>query len=160
MTWHVDKDEIVLNYLSGGNSVLDFGCGDGGYSDDLLSKYNLVDLYDFPYEIDNIDIDNPKIVKYTNWEDVKQNQYDSILSSLVFQHMGPEELHLVLKDMSGMINNELIVKSRQEFNPYICKQMNFQNINVLDYIKEYFDEVKIEYFKKDQIFIGRFKPKA
>lgn len=158
-TTHVDKK--VLNLIEGGDSILDFGCGDGGYSRNINKKYKSIHLFDYPEMVKDIPseiagINNVSV--FSDWDDVKNNKYDQILATLVFQHIHPADLDTYLSDMSQM-TTKLIVKSRLDFNPYISKELFFKNYFVLPYLEKYFDLVHREDDKDKESFIGVFSSK-
>lgn len=158
-TTHVDKK--VLNLIEGGDSILDFGCGDGGYSRNIYKKYNNIHLFDYPEMIKDIpediaSIHNVKI--FSDWDKIKNNKYDEILATLVFQHIHPNDLDGYLHDMSKM-TDRLIVKSRLDFNPYISKELSFKDYFVLPYLEKYFNLINKEYDKDRELFVGVFSSK-
>jgi len=154
-------DSSINLLLSKSGSILDFGCGDGGYSRHISKFYDSIDLFDYEDIINSIDPDISDISNvnlYSDWEIVKLNNYTDILCGLVFQHMHPLDLDIYLKDLSKMTNN-LIVKSRNDFNPYIRKELRFEDDLVLPYIEKYFSVKSMEIERNGQWFVGSFYPR-
>lgn len=130
------EDMPVSNWLidlaGSGKSVLDFGCGIGRNSLALAKNFKKVFAYDLPNMI-NLVPEKNKIskIKYTSdWYDVKNNEFDVALASLVFQHIHDHELIEYLKDLS-QITEKIVLGSRTWIDD--------TNSSVLDIVSDFFD---------------------
>lgn len=87
--------------------ILDFGCGIGRNLSALSVGRDKVHGFDFPSMITQAAqnesiIGNIKVALYTDWDFVKQQQYDAIHICLVLQHMHPDEINEKMADFAGM----------------------------------------------------------
>jgi len=132
--------------------ALDFGCGVGRNTLTLSKSYVKVIGYDLPNMIELVPEENKASnIAYTSeWDKVKEMSFDTVLASLVFQHIHDDELHEYLKDLK---TNKLILHSRL--------WMDDTNTQVLDIVNKYFSVVSIDYVRDpnnpiDDHFIGIF----
>jgi len=105
--------------------LLDFGCGIGrniiflsnslpdcqiyGYDNDImLSQAKAFVRQKHQKDIENIE----NIHLLSNWNDIRQQTFDLIYATLVFQHIYEEPLSQYLKDIKGMTDT-LLVESRR-----------------------------------------------
>jgi 2-polyprenyl-3-methyl-5-hydroxy-6-metoxy-1,4-benzoquinol methylase len=134
--------------------ALDFGCGVGRNTLELSRSYSKVVGYDLPNMIDLVpEANKGNGIYYTsNWAAVKDITFDTVLASLVFQHIDDNELHEYLKDLK---TNKLVLHSRL--------WMDDTNSQVLDIVEKYFKIEFIEYVRNpnnslDDHFIGVLCP--
>jgi cyclopropane fatty-acyl-phospholipid synthase-like methyltransferase len=154
--WVTKIDNEILDRLNKTGKVLDFGCGDGGYSRLIKDSYDEIHLFDYPEMIKDIPNDIKEIENVTifsDWNLVKNNKYDEVIATLVFQHNHPKDLEKYLYDISKM-TNRVVIKSRLDFNPYLRKELSFKDDFVLPYIGKYFDVMDIRYDGNIEIFIA------
>ena len=154
--WVTKIDNEILDRLNKTGKVLDFGCGDGGYSRLIKDCYDEIHLFDYPEMIKDIPNDIKEIENVTifsDWNLVKNNKYDEVIATLVFQHNHPKDLEKYLYDISKM-TNRVVIKSRLDFNPYLRKELSFKDDFVLPYIGKYFDVMDIRYDGNIEIFIA------
>jgi hypothetical protein len=154
--WTTKVDNDILDRLNKTGKVLDFGCGDGGYSRITKNFYNEIHLFDYPEMIEDIpeDVRQIKNVKiFSDWNEVKNNRYDEIIATLVFQHIHPKDLERYLNDISKM-TDRVVIKSRLDFNPYLKKELSFKNDFLLPYLEKYFNVIDIKYDQNVEIFVG------
>ena len=160
--YKAQRDPLIISMLSGHDSLLDFGCGSGDYARYLSNRYSKIDLYDFEYVINQIEKDIKSIDGvnvHHEWDLIKNNKYSDIIVSLTLQHIHPDQLKEILFDLSQMSNN-LIIKSRYEFNPYISKMMDFKNIHIERYILQYFNEIEKKELEPGQCYVAKYEPKS
>lgn len=160
--WYTKIDQNVLSRLNKQGSVLDFGCGDGGYSRITKDDYSSIHLFDFPEMVKGIPQDIreiPNVSIFSDWNEIRSNKYDEVIATLVFQHIHPYELDEYLKDISSM-TGRLVVKSRVDFNPYIRKLMSFSDDILMPYLEKYFNVIEISYDDNSELFVGIFEPKV
>jgi 2-polyprenyl-3-methyl-5-hydroxy-6-metoxy-1,4-benzoquinol methylase len=130
------EDMPVSNHLvklaESGKSALDFGCGVGRNSVALSKNFKKVFAYDLPNMINLVPEKNKtsKIIYTSDWERVKDNKFDVVLASLVFQHIHDQELVDYLKDLS-QITEKIILGSRTWIDD--------TNSSVLDIASKFFD---------------------
>ena len=120
--------------------VLDFGCGVGRNTVTLSKTYNKVIGFDLPSMIDLVPEENKSnsILYLSDWSDVKKFSFDTVLASLVFQHIENNELEGYLQDIK-QITNKLVVHSRT--------WIDHSNSEVLPILEKYFIIDQIEYTK-------------
>jgi len=142
----------VLDLATGGSYALDFGCGVGRNTLTLSKSYVKVIGYDLPNMIELVPDENKafNITYSSEWAEVKEISFDTVLASLVFQHIHDDELHEYLKDLK---TNKLVLHSRL--------WMDDTNTQVLDIVTKYFSVVSIDYVRDpnnpiDDHFIGIF----
>lgn len=142
----------VLDLADGGRYALDFGCGIGRNTLTLSKKYDKVIGFDLPNMIELVPDENkaPNIIYTSDWAGLKDIPFDTVLASLVFQHIHDDELHEYLKDLK---TNKLVLHSRL--------WMDDTNTQVLDIVNKYFSVVSIDYVRDpnnpiDDHFIGIF----
>jgi cyclopropane fatty-acyl-phospholipid synthase-like methyltransferase len=142
----------VLDLATGGSYALDFGCGVGRNTLALSKRYDKVIGFDLPNMIELVPDENKasNITYSSEWAEVKEISFDTVLASLVFQHIHDDELHEYLKDLK---TNKLILHSRL--------WMDDTNTQVLDIVNKYFSVVSIDYVRDpnnpiDDHFIGIF----
>lgn len=149
----------VLNLAAGvpphSEYALDFGCGVGRNTLALSKSYVKVIGYDLPNMIELVPDENkaPNIAYSSDWERIKGIPFDTVLASLVFQHIDDNELHSYLKDIK---TNKLVLHSRI--------WMDDTNSKVLDIVTQYFNVDSITYVRDpnnpiDDHFIGVFLSK-
>jgi len=142
--------EIIGDYLKGGDSVLDFGCGVGRNTFYLKDYYKNVTGYDLPTMLrfypDEFKTQNIKLT--SDWESLKKEKFDACLASLVFQHIPKDELEIYLSDLTKMVSNVFLLSRTWQ---------DFDGGNTLDIIKKYF---KILDYKKANAdhFIAYLEP--
>lgn len=131
----------VINLASGiqphnWQYVLDFGCGVGRNTKALSETYVKAIGYDLPNMISLVPEENKgsNIVYTSDWEKIKGIPFDTVLASLVFQHIHDDELHSYLKDMN---TDKLVLHSRT--------WMDDTNTQVLTIVEKYFNMESIEY---------------
>ncbi len=156
------KDMPVYNYVKklfgSGGTALDFGCGVGRNSVALAETYNKVVSFDLPNMIDLVPEENKldNILYTTDWEHVKSFKFDTVLASLVFQHIEDSELDLYLNDLSQIVDN-LVLHSRT--------WIDHSSSQVLPIVEKYFIIDTIEYLKDpnnpiEDHFIARLQKRA
>jgi SAM-dependent methyltransferase len=114
----------LINFLPN-TKVLDFGCGVGRNAIPLALKYQTSEIwsYDNPQMINqmkeyctqkyNISLEEINNIHVnTNWSDIKDNKFDCVYATLVFQHIHENALSVYLQDIKKM-TNYLIVHGRR-----------------------------------------------
>jgi hypothetical protein len=130
----------VRSLFGKGSIALDFGCGVGRNSVALSDTYDKVISFDLPSMIGLVPEDNKlsNIEYTTDWDYVKSFKVDTVLASLVFQHISDSELDSYLKDLSQMADR-LILHSRT--------WIDHSASQVLPIVEQYFTIDTIEYTK-------------
>lgn len=118
-------DVLSVMNLSNNKKILDFGCGIGRNAIPLALENKNCDvyLYDNPkmigqmtifcekkYKIPLSKIQNIRI--FTNWDNLKNEKFDYIYATLVFQHISENALSTYLSDIKNM-TKYLIVAGRR-----------------------------------------------
>ena len=105
--------EEVRSLFGYGSIALDFGCGIGRNSVALTDTYDKVIAFDLPSMINLVPEDNKlsSITYTTDWNYVKGLKFDTVLASLVFQHIEDAELNEYLNDISKM-TDKIVIHSR------------------------------------------------
>lgn len=118
--------------------VLDFGCGVGRNSKALSKSYAKVIAYDLPNMIKLVPDENKASnIAYTSeWEKIKGIPFDTVLASLVFQHIHDDELNQYLSEIN---TDKLVLHSRT--------WMDDTGTEVLTIVEKYFNIEHIEYQK-------------
>jgi cyclopropane fatty-acyl-phospholipid synthase-like methyltransferase len=136
----VYEEVISLAKGSEGHSqyVLDFGCGVGRNTVALSKTYSKVIGFDLPSMISLVPEENKSnnILYLSNWDDVKKFLFDTVLASLVFQHIENNELESYLSDLQK-IANRMVLHSRT--------WIDHSNSEVLPIVEKYFTIDSIEY---------------
>jgi len=148
----------VESLLGSGLIALDFGCGVGRNSVALAKTYDKVISFDLPNMIDLVPEENKlrNITYTTDWEHVKTFKFDTILASLVFQHIEDLELESYLNDLSHIVNR-LVLHSRT--------WIDHSASQVLPIVEKYFIIDTIEYSRDpnnpiDDHFIATLNKRA
>ena len=130
-------DEVRSLFKSGA-TALDFGCGVGRNSAALAETYEKVIAFDLPSMIDLVPEENKlsNISYTTDWEHVKGFKFDTVLASLVFQHIEDSELESYLNDLSQIVDR-LVIHSRT--------WIDHSSSQVLPILEKYFIIESIEY---------------
>jgi cyclopropane fatty-acyl-phospholipid synthase-like methyltransferase len=118
--------------------VLDFGCGVGRNSVALADSYVNVIAFDLPNMIDLVPQENKadNIIYTSNWDKIKTIPFDTVLASLVFQHIHDDELNKYLSELN---TNKLVLHSRT--------WMDDTGTKVLTILEKYFNIESIAYTK-------------
>lgn len=116
--------------------VLDFGCGVGRNSKALSESYVKVIAYDLPSMIKLVPDENKASnITYTSeWEKIKGIPFDTVLASLVFQHIHDDELNQYLSEIN---TDKLVLHSRT--------WMDDTGTEVLTIVEKYFNIETINY---------------
>jgi 2-polyprenyl-3-methyl-5-hydroxy-6-metoxy-1,4-benzoquinol methylase len=130
-------DEVKSLFGSGSTS-LDFGCGVGRNSVALSETYDKVISFDLPSMINLVPEENrlSNITYTSDWEYVKSLKIDTVLASLVFQHIEDSELDSYLNDLSQIVDR-LVLHSRT--------WIDHSASQVLPIVEKYFIIDTIEY---------------
>jgi len=128
----------VKSLFGSGSTALDFGCGVGRNSVALAKTYDKVISFDLPNMIDLVPEENKlsNIAYTSDWELVKTFKFDTVLASLVFQHIEDSELNSYLNDLS-QIADRLVLHSRT--------WIDHSASQVLPIVEKYFIIDTIEY---------------
>ena len=128
----------VKNLFGNGSVALDFGCGVGRNSVALAETYDKVIAFDLPSMISLVPEENKlkNIIYTSDWEYVKSLKIDTILASLVFQHIEDAELDSYLNDLSQIVDR-LVLHSRT--------WIDHSASQVLPIVEKYFIIDTIEY---------------
>jgi len=128
----------VKSLFGSGSTALDFGCGVGRNSVALAKTYDNVISFDLPNMIDLVPEENKlsNIAYTSDWELVKTFKFDTVLASLVFQHIEDSELNSYLNDLS-QIADRLVLHSRT--------WIDHSASQVLPIVEKYFIIDTIEY---------------
>ncbi|CAB5218186.1 AdoMet_MTases domain containing protein [uncultured Caudovirales phage] len=147
----------IINLVGSCDKVLDFGCGVGRNTIALSNMANLVYGFDLPSMISLVPEENKSenIVYATDWDSVRELNFDCVLASLVFQHIDDEELKNYLYDLSKM-TSKLVLHSRT--------WVDHTETKVLDIVEKYFIAEYIEYTRDpnnpiDDHFIATLAPR-
>jgi 2-polyprenyl-3-methyl-5-hydroxy-6-metoxy-1,4-benzoquinol methylase len=150
-------DEVRALFKSG-STALDFGCGVGRNSVALAETYDKVISFDLPSMIDLVPEENKlsNISYTTDWEYVKGFKFDTVLASLVFQHIEDSELDSYLNDLSQIVDR-LVLHSRT--------WIDHSASQVLPIVEKYFIIDSVEYSRDpnnpiDDHFIATLNKKA
>lgn len=149
----------VIDHLRHAGSILDFGCGAGRNLKYLIDQYEVVYGYDYPNMLKFIpeEIRNSnKLLLLDDIDKVLIRNYDEILFSLVLQHIHPDELHEILR--------ELLLHSRR-FIIHSRTWVDFTEEDIMPILEKYFKVDTIEYQKdpnsdSNDHFIGVFLPRS
>ena len=149
----------VIDNLRHTGSILDFGCGAGRNLKYLIDQYELVYGYDYPNMLKFIPIetrDANNLILLDSLDKVLLRNYDEILLSLVLQHIHPDELHEILRELS-LHSRRFIIHSRT--------WVDFTEEDIMPILEQYFKVDTIEYQKdpnsdKNDHFIGVFLPRS
>ena len=116
--------------------VLDFGCGVGRNSKALSDSYVKVIAYDLPNMIGLVPDENKasNITYSSDWDKIKGIPFDTVLASLVFQHIHDDELNQYLSELN---TNKLVLHSRT--------WMDDTATEVLTIVEKYFTMESIQY---------------
>jgi SAM-dependent methyltransferase len=149
----------VIDNLRHAGSILDFGCGAGRNLKYLIDQYEVVYGYDYPNMLKFIptktrDVNN--LILLDSLDKVLLRNYDEILFSLVLQHIHPDELHEILRELS-LHSRRFIIHSRT--------WVDFTEEDIMPILEQYFKVATIEYQKdpnsnKNDHFIGVFLPRS
>jgi len=111
--------------------VLDFGCGVGRNCIPLALKYSKSEIcaYDNPKMIDQMkklcaakynvsleEINNIQV--YTDWNQIKNQTFDYIYATLVFQHIPENALEIYLQDIKKITKNLIVCGRRFNDDSY------------------------------------------
>lgn len=118
--------------------ALDFGCGVGRNSVALSKIYYKVIGFDLPNMVSIVPEENKfnNIIYESDWNKVKEINYDLVLASLVFQHIHDDELNKYLSELN---TKRLVLHSRT--------WMDDTGTEVLTIVEKYFNIESIEYQK-------------
>lgn len=148
----------VESLLGSGSTALDFGCGVGRNSVALAKTYDNVISFDFPNMIDLVPTENKleNITYTTDWSHVKSFRFNTVLASLVFQHIEDSELESYLNDLSHIVDR-LVLHSRT--------WIDHSDSQVLPIVEKYFIIDTIEYSRDpnnpiDDHFIATLNKRA
>jgi SAM-dependent methyltransferase len=154
----------VITKLKHRGSILDFGCGAGRNLKYLVEHYERVYGYDFPNMLGFIPEETKKhdnLFLLDTLDKVCVRNYDEILFSLVLQHIHPEELDTILKELS-LHAPRIIIHSR------VWVDFTFEPI--LPLLEKYLDLVEMypSYHEDEEPvrspypdhFVAVFKPKG
>jgi len=137
--------------------ALDFGCGVGRNTFPLSKDYHRVIGYDLPSMLDLVPEDNKfeNIIYESDWNKIKNIEFDLVLASLVFQHIDDTELDYYLQDLNKM-TDKLVLHSRT--------WIDHSNTEVLSIVEKYFIIDSIDYTRDpnspiDDHFIATLKPR-
>ena len=130
-------DEVRSLFKSGA-TALEFGCGVGRNSVALAETYEKVIAFDLPSMVDLVPEENKlsNISYTTDWEYVKGFKFNTVLASLVFQHIEDSELDSYLNDLSQIVDR-LVIHSRT--------WIDHSSSQVLPILEKYFIIESIEY---------------
>ena len=128
----------VRSLFGSGSTALDFGCGVGRNSVALSETYDKVISFDLPSMINLVPEENrlSNITYTSDWEYVKSLKIDTVLASLVFQHIEDSELESYLNDLSQIVDR-LVLHSRT--------WIDHSSSQVLPIVEKYFIIDTIEY---------------
>ena len=128
----------VKSLFGSGSTALDFGCGVGRNSVALSETYDRVISFDLPSMINLVPEENrlSNITYTSDWEYVKSFKIDTVLASLVFQHIEDSELDSYLNDLSQIVDR-LVLHSRT--------WIDHSASQVLPIVEKYFIIDTIEY---------------
>lgn len=128
----------VKSLFGNGSTALDFGCGVGRNSVALAETYKNVISFDLPNMISLVPEENKlaNITYTSDWEHVKTFKIDTVLASLVFQHIEDSELDSYLNDLSHIVDR-LVLHSRT--------WIDHSASQVLPIVEKYFIIDTIEY---------------
>jgi 2-polyprenyl-3-methyl-5-hydroxy-6-metoxy-1,4-benzoquinol methylase len=128
----------VKSLFGSGFVALDFGCGVGRNSVALSDTYDKVISFDLSSMINLVPEENKlsNITYTSDWEYVKSLKIDTVLASLVFQHIEDSELDSYLNDLSQIVDR-LVLHSRT--------WIDHSASQVLPIVEKYFIIDTIEY---------------
>jgi 2-polyprenyl-3-methyl-5-hydroxy-6-metoxy-1,4-benzoquinol methylase len=128
----------VRSLFGSGSTALDFGCGVGRNSVALSETYDKVISFDLPSMINLVPEENrlSNITYTSDWEYVKSFKIDTVLASLVFQHIEDSELDSYLNDLSQIVDR-MVLHSRT--------WIDHSASQVLPIVEKYFIIDTIEY---------------
>lgn len=146
----------VTKYLNHRGSILDFGCGAGRNLKYLVNHYDQVYGYDFPNMLEFVSRETSwykNLILLNNLDKVLLRKYDEVLFSLVLQHIDPDEIRSILRELT-LCSRKFIIHSRV--------WVDFTKEDILPILEEFFTVDVIEYSKdpnspRDDHFIGVFK---
>ena len=143
-------DQFIIDFMKDNhtNSILDFGSGYGRNTFALAGRTKIVWAYDFPNMIKLLtedirfkDYDN--IHTTSNWEEVKEQQFDAIVCVIVLQHICCKDLESYLKDFLN-----------------ISKNLYVQTRVYIDFTKEPIYPILTKYWKHCKSYSGKHTPEV
>lgn len=151
-------DEFLKKYVKWGGNLLDFGCGNGEFSEREESYFSSLTLYDICEEV--LELAKGKfneITCYSKLEDLINHteKYDAILSITVLQHiMDDEELSVILDYWHRTLKDDGVIIVLEQFHSKQSGYMRAWNFEAMN--KRFIDkgfEIKEGYdFYKNGIF--------
>lgn len=107
---------------NGPKRILDFGCGIGQCSIQLVAEFPNSQVLGFDVSEDSLNIARTKISEarfVSDWDQVQDQKFDLIFASNVFHHIPAEEHHLWLKRLKSALapNGALIIFEHNPLNP-------------------------------------------
>lgn len=137
--------------------ALDFGCGIGRNTLPLSKDYHRAIGYDLPSMLSLVPEENKyeNIIYESDWNKIKNIEFDLVLASLVFQHIEDSELDSYLQDLNKM-TDKLVLHSRT--------WIDHSNTEVLSIVEKYFIITSIDYTRNpnnpiDDHFIATLEPR-
>jgi SAM-dependent methyltransferase len=154
----------VVTKLKHKGSILDFGCGAGRNLNYLKEHYESVYGYDFPNMLNwipNATREAKNVYLLDSMEKVCVRNYDEILLSLVLQHIHPEELDTILKELS-LLAPRFIIHSRVwvdfTFEPIL--PLLEKHLELIEMYPSYHEDEEPVRSPYPDHFVAVFKPKG
>lgn len=149
----------VTKHLKHAGSILDFGCGAGRNLKYLINHYSNVYGYDYPNMLKLVPRETKEaenLILLNNLDNVLIRTYDEILFSLVLQHIHPDELRDILREIASLAPR-FIIHSRTwvdfTLEPILPILEEFLQIDVIEYQKD-------PNSNENDHFIGVFLPRS
>jgi len=136
------QNSILSIIPANGVSVLDYGCGDGKFLNELLEKYKDkgLKLAGFEPLMESIDSNKIKIVK--TLEELKGEKFDFVTCFEVLEHFNPKNQELIFKDFTTLLKKDgkliisvpieigfpALIKNLRRKYSFKGKQFSFKNI--------------------------------
>ena len=149
----------VTKHMQHKGSVLDFGCGAGRNLKYLVNHYDQVYGYDYPNMLKFVSretLEHKNLFLLDDLDKVLICNYDEVLFSLVLQHIHPDEIRSILRELT-LHSRKFIIHSRT--------WVDFTQEDIMPILEEFFTVNMIEYNKdpnspRDDHFIGVFTPRS
>jgi len=133
----------LMQRASFGNRVLDLGCGVGRNLKELAARADEVVGYDFEGMLSLVEEGlgsiPSNVVLESNWEAVRTMTFDSVLVSLVLQHLEHHDLDSILTDLSRMTSRLYIhTRSANDFGDTVFNLIAANGCWKIAYVHEWF----------------------
>src|SRR6185312_5523874 len=135
------KNSILSIRIANGISVLDYGCGDGKFLNELADKYKTKNMHLIGFEPYMQAIANNKIKIVQNLEELGEAKFDYVTCFEVLEHFNPQKQEAICVDFTKLLKPEgaiivsvpieigfpALIKNIRRMYSYKGKQFTFRN---------------------------------